>query len=52
MADAQAVEANVALEVQKLRQIIDKAMKEVREMLGSIYSRALDPNKKQQEKLK
>ena len=46
MADAQAVEANVALEVQKLRQIIDKAMKEVRERLGSIDSRGLDPNKK------
>ena len=46
MADALGVEANVALEVQQMKQFLDKEMSWLQEQLGTMGLRALDPKEK------
>ena len=49
MADALGVEANVALEVQQMKQFLDKEMSWLQEQLGTMGLRALDPKEKKEQ---
>ena len=44
MADAQDVEAMVELEVQKLKQFLEKELRWLQDKLGSMERRVQDPN--------
>ena len=52
MADALGVEANVALEVQQMKQFLDKEMSWLQEQLGTMGLRALDPKEKKNNEIK